>query len=307
MTRIISCLLALAVLAGCSGNAGRTEAPENRAEGLRERLLAGDTSAVFVVAHRGDWRHAPENSVAAIEHSIDVGVDVVELDLQLTRDSVLIVMHDAALDRTTTGKGKVADWTLDSIRTLRLKNGCGIRTKHSVPTLEEALLAAKGRVLVNLDKADRYFDLVVPVLERTGTTRQIVMKGSKPADEVLALYGKYLDEVIYMPVVNLDRENAAELMRGYVADLKPAACELLYARAEDTALPLRMRDTLRGRALIWYNTLWDTLCGGHDDDLSLEDPDAAFGYLVDTLGARIIQTDRAEHLLDYLRRRGLHD
>ena len=162
-------------------------------------------------------------------------------------------------------------------------------------------------MLVNLDKADRYFDLVVPVLERTGTTRQIVMKGSKPADEVLALYGKYLDEVIYMPVVNLDRENAAELMREYVADLKPAACELLYARAEDTALPLRMRDTLRGRALIWYNTLWDTLCGGHDDDLSLEDPDAAFGYLVDTLGARIIQTDRAEHLLDYLRRRGLHD
>ncbi len=307
MTRIISCLLALAVLAGCSGNAGRTEAPENRAEGLRERLLAGDTSAVFVVAHRGDWRHAPENSVAAIEHSIDVGVDVVELDLQLTRDSVLIVMHDAALDRTTTGKGKVADWTLDSIRTLRLKNGCGIRTKHTVPTLEEALLAAKGRVLVNLDKADRYFDLVVPVLERTGTTRQIVMKGSKPADEVLALYGKYLGQVIYMPVVNLDNADAAELMQAYVSDLKPAACELLYARAEDTAMPLRMRDTLRGRALIWYNTLWDTLCGGHDDDLSLEDPDAAFGYLVDTLGARIIQTDRAEHLLDYLRRRGLHD
>lgn len=307
MKRILSFLLALVVLAGCSGEARQSAAPENRAEGLRARLLAGDTTAVFVVAHRGDWRYAPENSVAAIEHSIAVGVDVVELDLQLTRDSVLIVMHDATLNRTTTGKGRVADWTLDSIRTLKLKNGCGIRTKHTVPTLEEALLAAKGRVLVNLDKADRYFDLVVPVLERTGTTRQIVMKGSKPADEVLALYGKYLDEVIYMPVVNLDNENAAELMQGYIADLKPAAYELLYAQAEDTVLPLRMRDTLRGRALIWYNTLWDTLCGGHDDDLSLEDPDAAFGYLIDTLGARIIQTDRAEHLLNYLRQRGLHD
>lgn len=307
MKRILSFLLALVVLAGCSGEARQSAAPENRAEGLRARLLAGDTTAVFVVAHRGDWRYAPENSVAAIEHSIAVGVDVVELDLQLTRDSVLIVMHDATLNRTTTGKGRVADWTLDSIRMLKLKNGCGIRTKHTVPTLEEALLAAKGRVLVNLDKADRYFDLVVPVLERTGTTRQIVMKGSKPADEVLALYGKYLDEVIYMPVVNLDNENAAELMQGYIADLKPAAYELLYAQAEDTAMPLRMRDTLRGRALIWYNTLWDTLCGGHDDDLSLEDPDAAFGYLIDTLGARIIQTDRAEHLLNYLRQRGLHD
>ena len=69
---------------------------------------------------------------------------------------------------------------------------------------------------------------------------------------------------------------------------------------------LAFRDELRGKALIWYNTLWDTLCGGHDDDLSLEDPDAAFGYLIDTLGARIIQTDRAEHLLTYLRDRGLH-
>lgn len=307
MKRIISFLLALVVLAGCSGEVRQSAAPENRAEGLRERLLAGDTTAVFVVAHRGDWRYAPENSLAAIEHSIAVGVDVVELDLQLTRDSVLIVMHDATLNRTTTGKGHVSDWTLDSIRTLKLKNGCGIRTKHPVPTLEEALLAAKGHVLVNLDKADRYFDLVVPVLERTGTTRQIVMKGSKPADEVLALYGKYLDEVIYMPVVNLDQENAEELMQAYISDLKPAAYELLYAQAEDTAMPLRMRDTLRGRALIWYNTLWDTLCGDHDDDLSLEDPDAAFGYLIDTLGARILQTDRAEHLLNYLRKRGLHD
>lgn len=307
MKRVFACLLALVVLAGCSGEARQSAAPENRAEGLRARLLAGDTTAVFVVAHRGDWRYAPENSIAAIEHSIAVGVDVVELDLQLTRDSVLIVMHDATLNRTTTGKGRVADWTLDSIRTLKLKNGCGIRTKHTVPTLEEALLAAKGRVLVNLDKADRYFDLVAPVLERTGTTRQIVMKGSKPADEVLALYGQYLDEVIYMPVVNLDSENAAEMMQAYISDLKPAAYELLYAQAEDTAMPLRMRDTLRGQALIWYNTLWDTVCGGHDDDLSLEDPDAAFGYLIDTLGARIIQTDRAEHLLSYLRQRGLHE
>lgn len=307
MKRVFACLLALVVLAGCSGEARQSAAPENRAEGLRARLLAGDTTVVFVVAHRGDWRYAPENSIAAIEHSIAVGVDIVELDVKLTRDSVLIVMHDATLDRTTTGKGKVADWTLDSIRRLYLRNGCGIRTKYRIPTLEEALIAARGDVLINLDQADSYFNLIMPVLERTGTTRQIVMKGSKPADEVLALYGKYLDEVIYMPVVNLDNENAAEMMQAYISDLKPAAYELLYAQAEDTVLPLRMRDTLRGRALIWYNTLWDTLCGGHDDDLSLEDPDAAFGYLIDTLGARIIQTDRAEHLLSYLRQRGLHE
>lgn len=295
----------LLVLAGCTGTKPAS-APQSGADALREKILSCDTSTVLVVAHRGDWRYAPENSIAAIEHSIALGVDVVELDLQLTKDSVLIVMHDATLNRTTTGKGRVDEWTLDSVRTLKLRNGCGIRTKHTVPTLEEVMLTAKDRVLVNLDKADRYFNLVVPVLEKTGTTHQVIMKGSKPAAEVRALYDNHLDEIIYMPVVNLDGEQAQELMDGYINDLRPAAYELLYAEADRVQIPLQMRERLRGKSLIWYNTLWDTLCGGHDDDLSLEDPDAAFGYLIDTLGANIIQTDRAEHLLKYLRSRGLH-
>lgn len=304
MKKIIPIILGTIAVLSCAGTNTDTR---TRAEILRDRILQGDTTQVIVVAHRGDWRYAPENSIAAIEHSIAVGVDVVELDLQLTKDSVLIVMHDGTLNRTTTGKGNVKDWPLDSIKTLKLKNGCGIRTKHIVPTLEEALLAAKGKVLINLDKADRYFDLVVPVLEKTGTAKQIIMKGSKPADEVLTLYGKYLDEIMYMPVVNLYRENARELMEGYMSDLKPCAYELVYKTDDEVAYPKELRSALSGKALIWYNTLWDTLCGGHDDDLALEDPDAAFGFLIDTLGARIIQTDRSELLLKYLKSRKLHE
>lgn len=49
------------------------------------------------------------------------------------------------------------------------------------------------------------------------------------------------------------------------------------------------------------------MAGGHDDDMSLKDPDAGYGYLIDTLGARILQTDRPQYLLDYLRERNLHD
>lgn len=281
-------------------------AQNERAEMLREKILSGDTSTVIVVAHRGDWRYAPENSIAAIEHSIAIGVDVVELDLQLTKDSVLIVMHDSKLERTTTGKGSVGDWTMDSLRTLKLKNGCGIKTKHHIPTLEEALLFAKGKVLINLDKADRYFDLLYPVLEKTGTTRQIIMKGKRPAEEVLVLWGKYLDKVIYMPVVDVYKADAKQKMDGYMKKLKPAAYELCYQTDEQISYPLQIKKDLKGKSLIWYNTLWDTLCGGHDDDLALEDPDAAFGFLIHTLGARIIQTDRAELLLNYLKKNNLH-
>lgn len=280
---------------------------ENRAELIRQRIYDQDKSSVIVVAHRGDWRYAPENSLEAIRHSIAVGVDVVELDLQLTKDSVLIIMHDSKLDRTTTGSGAVKDFTLAEIKQLKLKNGCGIKTKCVVPTLEEALLEAKGKVLVNLDKADRYFDLLYPVLEKTGTERQIIMKGQKPAEEVLKLWGQYLDKVIYMPVVNLDKTDAREKMAGYMEKLKPAAYELCYPTDDMVDYPLQIKKDLEGKSLIWYNTLWDTLCGGHDDDLSLEDCDASFGFLVDKLGATIIQTDRAEHLLNYLRSRKLHD
>lgn len=181
-------------------------------------------------------------------------------------------MHDSKLDRTTTGKGKVSDWTLDSIKTLRLKNGCNIKTIHKVPTLEEALLAAKGKIMINLDKADRYFDQVYELLQKTGTTEQIIMKGSKPAKEVKARFGKYLDEVIYMPIVNLDKEDAKRQIDVFVEDMRPAAFELLFVK-DSNPLPRMLADSLKGESLIWYNTLWDTMAGGHDDDMSLASPD----------------------------------
>jgi Glycerophosphoryl diester phosphodiesterase len=120
----------------------------------------------MVVAHRGDWRYAPENSILAIENAIKLGVDIIEVDVARTKDGHLVLMHDRTLDRTTTGKGRVSDWTLDSIKTLKLKNGAAIRTRHQVPTLEEALLAAKGKVMLNLDKAYELFDEVYALLEK---------------------------------------------------------------------------------------------------------------------------------------------
>ena len=257
---------------------------------------------VTVVAHRADWRFAPENSLAAIESSIRLGADVVELDVQKTKDGQLILMHDKTLDRTTTGKGKVVEWTLDSIRTLRLKNGAALRTKHRVPTLEEALLTAKGRVMVNLDKAYPIFDEIFPILEKTGTVEQIIMKGSKPVAEVKKDLGKYLDRIIYMPIVHLDRPGAMQQIDDFMKELHPVAFELLF-ESDTCQFPKQVRTKLEGKSKIWYNTLWDTMAGGHDDDKSLENPDEGYGYLIDKLGATIIQTDRTAYLLEYLQAR----
>lgn len=280
---------------------GRTRSDE-----IREKLLTGDKTSVIVASHRGDWRNFPENSLEAIDNAIAMGVDIVELDVHRTQDSVLILMHDPKLDRTTTGKGLIAEATMDYINTLNLKNGCNIRTIHKVPTLEEALLHAKGKIMINLDKADRYFDQVYDLLVKTGTTKQIIMKGNKSAEKVKEQFGPYLNDVIYMPIVNLDKDNAASQIETFITDMHPVAFELLY-KLDSNPLPVKLKDSLDGRTLIWYNTLWDTMAGGHDDDMSLKNPDNGYGYLIDNLGASIIQTDRPQYLLDYLRKRNLHD
>ena len=279
---------------------------QDKVSQIREKLLKCDESSVIVASHRGDWRNFPENSLEAIESAIKMGVDIVEIDLQRTKDGELILMHDATLNRTSTGTGAIADTTLAYIQTLKLRNGCNIRTKHKVPTLREALILAKGKVMLNLDKADRYFEQVYELMKETGTTKQIVMKGNKSAEEVKQLYGDYLKDVIYMPIVKLDNDNAEEQIETFIRDMHPVAFELLF-REDTNRLPLKLKGSLRGRTLIWYNTLWDTMAGGHDDDASLADIDNGYGYLIDVLGARIIQTDRPQFLLNYLRSRNLHE
>lgn len=279
---------------------------QDRVNQIREKLSSRDSHSVIVASHRGDWRNFPENSLEAIDNAIKMGVDIVELDVQRTKDGQLILMHDPTLDRTTTGKGKISEVTLDSIRKLKLKNGCAIRTIHDIPTLEEALLHAKGKIMLNLDKADRYFDQVYELMKKTGTTKQIIMKGNKSADAVRKQFGDYLNDVIYMPIVNLDKPNSEQEIETFMKDMNPVAFELLFVK-DTNPLPVKLKTSLDGKSLIWYNTLWDTMAGGHDDDMSLQDPDKGYGYLIDTLGARIIQTDRPQYLLDYLRNRKLHD
>lgn len=273
---------------------------------IREKLINRDLSSVIVVAHRGDWRNFPENSLEAIDNAIKMGVDIVELDVKKTKDGELILMHDRTLDRTTTGKGLVSENTLSDIRKLNLRNGCNIRTIHKVPTLEEALLHAKGKIMINLDQADLYFDQIYELMKKTGTTKQIIMKGRRPVAEVKKQFGDYLEDVIYMPIVDLDASGAEKHIEAFIKDMSPVAFELLFVK-DTNLLPKKFATTLNGRSLIWYNTLWDTMAGGHDDDMSLQNPDSGYGYLIDTLGCRIIQTDRPAYLLDYLRKRKLHD
>ena len=258
------------------------------------------------MAHRADWRNFPENSLEAIQSSIEMGVDMLELDVQRTKDGVLILMHDQKLDRTTTGQGNIAETTWEEISKLNLKDHKGEVTSYKVPKLEDALLLCKDRIMINLDKADRYFDEVFALLDKTGTGDLIVMKGGQPADQVREKFGKYLDRVIYMPIVTINDEASEQTINAFMEDMKPVAFELCYSNAQ-SPVPAKLKTSLKGRTLLWYNTLWDWLCAGHHDDLAVEDLDGTYGFMIDSLGARILQTDRPQLMLEYLRSRNLHE
>lgn len=296
---LFACICAL--MASCTSQPTPT-----RAEKIRTQLLTCDESSVIVVAHRADWRNYPENSLEAIQSSIEMGVDMLELDVQRTKDGVLILMHDQKLDRTTTGQGNIAETTWEEISKLNLKDHKGEVTSYKVPKLEDALLLCKDRIMINLDKADRYFDEVFALLDKTGTGDLIVMKGGQPADQVREKFGKYLDRVIYMPIVTINDEASEQTINAFMEDMKPVAFELCYSNAE-SPVPAKLKTSLKGRTLLWYNTLWASLCAGHHDDLAVEDLDGTYGFMIDSLGARILQTDRPQLMLEYLRSRNLHE
>lgn len=270
---------------------------------LVRELKDTDSKKVLVVAHRGDWRNAPENSLQAFKNCIEMGVDMIEIDLKKTKDGHLVIMHDNTIDRTTDGTGKPSDYTLEEIRKFRLKNGLGRTTFHPIPTLEEVLNLAKGKILINIDKGYDYFKDVYELLVKTGTTSQVVIKSGYDYGKVKEENGDVLDKVIYMPIVSLDQPGAEDFIDGY-KDLCPVAMECCFAEVTPDVLRL-LKKVKESGIKIWLNSLWPSLNAGHDDDraVELEQEDEAWGWLLEQ-GASLIQTDRPALLLDYLKAEG---
>lgn len=242
---------------------------QTRAETLRAKLLDPSDPTVFVAAHRGAWREAPENSLEAIEKAIEMGVEIVEIDVRKTLGGELILHHNPILFRPA-----------------------------GAPTLEEALLAAKDRVLINLDKAFGLFDEVMEVAERTGTVEQIIIKSSREAHKVLEVLGPYRDRVIFMPIINLNPSGAIAKVEAYVQKLDPKIYELTFYDDANPALTI-VRARLAGRSRIWYDSLWPSLCGGHDEAKPMAE---GIGWLIDN-GAGAIQTDIPRYMIEYLKTR----
>jgi glycerophosphoryl diester phosphodiesterase len=145
---------------------------------------------LIVVAHRGcheaaphhGWGEAPANSVLALQRCADMGVDVMETDIHMSRDGYLIMVHDDTVDRVSNGTGKVSELTLAQIKALRLKQGLGGAdaplTQQSFLTLDEMLTLAKGRIVLNLDIKGPIYPEVIDAVARAGAPNWVIVKTS---------------------------------------------------------------------------------------------------------------------------------
>jgi glycerophosphoryl diester phosphodiesterase len=104
---------------------------------------------VLVIAHRGASGHAPENTLAAFKRAVALGATFIETDLQLTRDSRFVAMHDGTVNRTTNGQGKVHDMTMAELRRLDAGSWFGSEfAGERIPTLDEILEFSKKHDVV---------------------------------------------------------------------------------------------------------------------------------------------------------------
>ena len=99
-----------------------------------------------VIAHRGLHTHEPENTLASLRASIKAGVDFVECDLRTTKDGHILLLHDSTVDRTTDGKGKLAELTLAEVKALTIEN-----STERIPTFDELLKESRGKMGFYLD------------------------------------------------------------------------------------------------------------------------------------------------------------
>lgn len=110
---------------------------------------------ILIAGHRGGMvKGFPENSIATFENTLKHTPAFFEIDPRLTKDSVMVLMHDATLDRTTTGKGKLSDYTYEELKKFRLKDAEGNVTDFPIPTLSEVIEWARGKTVLNLDHKD---------------------------------------------------------------------------------------------------------------------------------------------------------
>ncbi len=234
-----------------------------------------------VIAHRGFHAEVPENTLESLRKAIEIGVDYVEVDVRTTLEGVPVVMHDATVEHTTDGKGKVAEMSTIDFRVLKIKG-----TNINPPTLSAFLMEARGKVNLYLDIKSADPEKIITLLEKYQMKNNVVIYCETP---MIFQWKKLAPTIpiITSPAFNVKTPFEFEAFTlafpVSVLDGKPKIYDVnIIQKLSEINIP------------IWLDTL------GEDDNI--ETWNWAIG-----LGIKALQTDKPQELIEFLKKNNLRD
>lgn len=254
---------------------------------------------IMVMAHRGGFVNTPENSMSAIENSTNLGVDIVEMDVRLSKDGHLVIMHDNTIDRTTNGSGLVSDYTLAELKQFKLLMPNGAVSDEFIPSLREVLAYSKGKMHLFIDKGHDYLDFIYEDMAATNTVEQTIMGGTWNISQLKFKFPDVWYKINYIPRVGTGQSLT------YITDLDNEVKPLGYFPS--CGLISSNNDVYQ--KIKEYNK-WmfsETLHGGSSDNCSeIVLGNSIWDWELQN-GIDGIFTDKSKELIEYLKARGLHD
>ena len=261
---------------------------------------------VLIEAHRGCHSlERPENTLLALEHCVAIGADWIELDIALTSDNQLVLMHDRTLDRTTTLSGRVDEYTLAEITSAYIKDDNGEVTSLHPPTFDEALDLMADRVLFRLDikcyarcEKSGYdivgavYDMVIAkgILDQSVVEPDVrkLMIANGLSDDQFVVVGPKIEDI------------------GTPENIPPHADYIQVKDFDPDAPPIELMKQFAPVIRMVGFPYSENRSGGHGDTTSETDPDAGWGWLVEH-GADMLLTNNAEGVITYLEANGYRE
>ncbi|WP_380900300.1 glycerophosphodiester phosphodiesterase family protein [Sphingobacterium suaedae] len=265
-------------------------------EDLYRFLTYSEKRVPLVSAHRGgpdvDY---PENALETFQRVAYKTPAIIECDIALTKDSVLVLIHDETLDRTTTGKGRVNRHTLDELNELYLKDETGNTTNYRIPTLDETLAWGVGKVIFTLDvKKNVPYRMVIDAIRRTKSEAYVVII-TYSADQAAVVHNLAPDLMISASI-----KNSEDLVRLNDRDVPDTR---LVAFVGTSQADKKLTDLLHQHGIL---CILGTI--GNLDDQAAQRGDQLYAEFIEN-GADILSTDRplqaAKSLSYYIQKREL--
>lgn len=253
---------------------------------------------IYVAAHRGWSAKYPENTMEAFRAAAELGVDQIETDIRITADGELVLIHDAAVDRTTDGTGLVREKTLAELRTLDAGSWKGDEFKGlKIPTFKEFMdyiatlpemtidfelkeYPVDGREAVAYEVCDR----VLSAIDEYGFTDRCVINtfNAKLHEYILNKYGNKYRQHVYFPISHMGKTTLDPYSYGYCVCMFGE--DIMAGQADFDAMTARGIQPWAGAAV----------------------KDAVGVDMAIARGAELITCNNVDEVLDLLRQRGYH-